>query len=47
MNVVIDTNVLISGIFWNGSPRKFLSLVFHQDVKPYNRYDGRILLYYR
>ena len=21
MNVVIDTNVLISGIFWNGSPQ--------------------------
>ena len=28
MNVVIDTNVLISGIFWNGSPRKFYRLFF-------------------
>lgn len=39
MNVVIDTNVLISGIFWNGSPRKFLSLVFRQDIKPYATID--------
>ena len=35
MNVVIDTNVLISGIFWSGTPRKFLSLVFRQDLKPF------------
>ena len=39
MNVVIDTNVLISGIFWNGSPRRFLSLVFRQDIKPYATID--------
>lgn len=39
MNVVIDTNVLVSGIFWNGSPRKFLALVFHQDIKPFATID--------
>ena len=39
MNVVIDTNVLISGIFWSGAPRKFLSLVFRQDIKPYATID--------
>lgn len=39
MNVVVDTNVLISGIFWSGSPRKFLSLVFRQDIKPYATID--------
>lgn len=26
MKIVLDTNVLISGIFWGGSPRKVLSL---------------------
>ena len=26
MNVVIDTNVLVSGIFWKGSPREILQL---------------------
>ena len=26
MNVVIDTNVLVSGIFWSGKPRKLLEL---------------------
>ena len=25
--------------FWNGSPRKFLSLVFRQDIKPYATID--------
>ena len=25
MNVVIYTNVLVSGVFWNGTPRKILS----------------------
>ena len=35
MNVVVDTNVLVSGIFWNGSPRKFLSLIFRQEIKSF------------
>ena len=39
MNVVIDTNVLVSGIFWSGTPRKFLSLVFRQDIRPYATID--------
>jgi putative PIN family toxin of toxin-antitoxin system len=26
MKIVLDTNVLISGIFWNGLPRKVVSL---------------------
>lgn len=26
MKIVLDTNVLISGIFWDGAPRKVLSL---------------------
>jgi putative PIN family toxin of toxin-antitoxin system len=26
MKIVLDTNVFISGIFWDGSPRKILSL---------------------
>ena len=39
MNVVIDTNVLVSGVFWNGTPRKFLSLVFRHDIKPYATID--------
>ncbi|WP_308604171.1 putative toxin-antitoxin system toxin component, PIN family [uncultured Fibrobacter sp.] len=39
MNIVIDTNVLISGIFWRGTPRRFLSLVFRQGVKPFATID--------
>ena len=39
MNVVVDTNVLVSGIFWNGSPRKFLSLIFRQEIKPFATLD--------
>ena len=39
MNVVVDTNVLVSGIFWNGSPRKFLSLIFRQEIKPFATID--------
>ena len=26
MNVIVDTNVLVSGIFWPGIPRRFLEL---------------------
>ena len=39
MNVVVDTNFLVSGIFWKGSPRKFLSLVFRQEIKPFATID--------
>ncbi|MBQ3839216.1 MAG: putative toxin-antitoxin system toxin component, PIN family [Fibrobacter sp.] len=39
MNVVVDTNVLVSGIFWNGSPRKFLSLIFRQEIKSFATID--------
>jgi len=33
MNVVIDTNILISGIFWSGSPRKILELWVNGTIK--------------
>ena len=39
MNVVVDTNVLVSGIFWKGSPRKFLSLIFRQEINPFATID--------
>lgn len=29
MRIVLDTNVLISGIFWNGTPSKILDLWVH------------------
>lgn len=32
MRIVIDTNVLISGVFFGGFPRKILSLVVNQKV---------------
>ena len=39
MNVVVDANVLVSGIFWKGSPRKFLSLIFRQEINPFATID--------
>jgi len=27
MKVVLDTNILVSGTFWNGDPRKILNLI--------------------
>ena len=32
MRIVIDTNVLISGVFFGGFPRKILSLVVNQKI---------------
>ena len=35
MNIVLDTNVLISGIFWGGHPKKILEMVVKGTVKLY------------
>lgn len=32
MRVVIDTNVLISAIFWTGKPKQLLNRVRHQEI---------------
>ena len=33
MRIVIDTNVLISGFFWEGTPRDLLQRCFSGDVQ--------------
>ena len=33
MNVVFDTNVLISALFWNGASRRAIDLAVHQHVR--------------
>ena len=33
MKVVIDTNVLISGLFWKGNPRKVIDLAISQQIQ--------------
>ena len=35
MKIVLDTNVLISGIFWGGHPKKILEMVVKGTVKLY------------
>lgn len=35
MRIVIDTNVLISGVFFGGFPRKILSAVVGQKITAY------------
>ena len=35
MNIVIDTNVVISGTFFGGAPRKVLEAVVGKDVSAY------------
>lgn len=35
MRIVIDTNVLISGVFFGGFPRKILSAVVGQNITAY------------
>ena len=32
MRIVVDTNVLISGVFFGGMPRKVLSAVIHKEI---------------
>ena len=32
MNVVFDTNVLISALFWGGTPRRVVDLAVHQHI---------------
>lgn len=32
MRIVVDTNVLISGVFFGGFPRKILSAVVHNEI---------------
>ena len=32
MRIVVDTNVLISGVFFGGMPRKVLSAVINKDI---------------
>ena len=35
MKIVLDTNVLVSGIFWGGVPEKILELAISGDVEIY------------
>ncbi len=35
MKIVLDTNVLISGVFWGGHPKKILEMVVKGSVKVY------------
>ncbi len=32
MTIVLDTNVLVSGIFWKGYPRKIMESIFSGDI---------------
>ena len=32
MRIVVDTNVLISGVFFGGYPKKILEAVVHQEI---------------
>lgn len=33
MNVIIDTNVIVSGIFWKGKPRELLNLWLEGEIE--------------
>jgi len=33
MKIVIDTNVIISGVFFNGKPRELLSEYFNEEYE--------------
>lgn len=38
MKIVVDTNVVISGIFFGGNPRKIVEAVAEEDGKIYGLY---------
>lgn len=33
MNIVLDTNTVISGLFWKGAPRQVLDLNEYEGIK--------------
>ena len=35
MNVLLDTNIRISGLLWGGNPRKIINLAEHQEIAVY------------
>ncbi|MGK7933180.1 MAG: putative toxin-antitoxin system toxin component, PIN family [Microcystaceae cyanobacterium] len=35
MNVLLDTNIWISGLLWGGNPRKIINLAEHQEIAVY------------
>ena len=39
MRIIVDTNVVISGVFFNGNPRKVLRAVIHSEVEAFASLD--------